>query len=274
MSNKQQPIGVIAGRGYLPKQVIDSCAKENRPVYAVGFEGITDKRTLENAHHMWVSLGQVGKTIRYMQKHKVKQLVLAGGVGRPNFTTLKMDFTALRLLKKLTALTARGDNTVFSAVIAFLEERGFEVIGVDRILKNLVILQGPLGTVKPDWQAQKDIQLAKKAALTIGQLDIGQAVIVQQGTILGVEGAEGTDQLIKRCATLHAEGPGGVLVKMKKPGQDTRVDLPSIGVETIENAYHCGLRGIAVEAGGSLVIDRKAVAKKADSLGLFVVGIT
>ncbi len=266
-------LGIIAGGGDLPKQVIDACHDQERPIHVIGFERITNPVSYRQVEHNVVQLGQVGKIFKQLRQADVTEIVLAGGVGRPSFAQLKLDFTGMRLLNRLRKLNAAGDDQVFSTIIEFIEERGFTVIGVDSVLRDLLISEGPLGTVKPDKQALRDIELGRKAALEIGKLDIGQAVIIQNGMILGVEAAEGTDKLISRCAPLHTDGPGGVLVKMRKPGQDTRVDLPSIGVHTIENAFASNLRGIAVEAGGSLVINRDDVIKHADELGMFVLGV-
>lgn len=141
-------------------------------------------------------------------------------------------------------------------------------------MREVLAPEGPLGKVMPNKQAQRDIEIGVKVAHAIGAYDVGQAVIVKNGQILGVEAAEGTDGLIFRCAALAGDGLGGVLVKAKKPYQDSRVDLPAIGIKTIENVHQAGFEGIAIEAGGSVVIDKKAVVNKADALGIFLVGFT
>jgi DUF1009 family protein len=128
--------------------------------------------------------------------------------------------------------------------------------------------------VRPDAEAESDIRHGLEVARVLGQADVGQAVVVQQGLVLGVEAIEGTDQLLARCGLLRREGPGGVLVKIKKPQQDRRADLPTIGLTTLEGARSAGLRGIAVEAGGTLILDRKKLAEEADKAGLFVIGVT
>jgi UDP-2,3-diacylglucosamine hydrolase len=267
-------LGIIAGSGTLPKEVIENCLKEKRKLFVVAFTGITEKASVKQAPHVWLHLGKVGEAIRQLKKAGVKELVLVGRVGRPSFASLKMDYTAIKLLANLARLSSQGDDAVFSAIIRFLESYRFKVIGVDKVLKSLLMPEGILGKISPDRIAQNDIRLGAKTALAIGKLDIGQAVIIQRGMILGVEGAEGTDRLISRCKELKQEGPGGVLVKMKKPGQDARVDLPSIGIHTVENAYASGLRGIAVEAGGSLILGREKVVKRANELGIFLAGIS
>lgn len=267
-------LGIIAGSGELPKTIIQACRNKGQDIFVIALEGFTENAALEETPHQWAHIGKIGEIISILREQGISNLLLAGRVGRPALSSLKLDFTAMKLLTRFLKLSSQGDDKIFSAIIKFLEDSGFQVLGADQVLKELLIEEGPLGKYKPDKIAHNDIKIGIQAALTIGILDIGQAVIVQQGQILGVEGAEGTDRLIARCKELHNEGPGGVLVKMKKPGQDTRVDLPSIGVDTIENAKKSGLRGIAVEARGSLVINRTRVIEAADRLGLFVVGVS
>jgi DUF1009 family protein len=158
-------------------------------------------------------------------------------------------------------------------VVEELEREGFRVIGADQLLHQAFVPEGPLGQLCPDRQAQADIGRGMQVARTLGVLDVGQAVIVQQGLVLGVEAIEGTDELLRRCAALRREGPGGVLVKVAKPGQEPRADRPTIGVRTILLAAETGLRGIAVEANVTIVLDRDEVIRAADRAGLFLVGV-
>src|SRR5205823_10901008 len=168
---------------------------------------------------------------------------------------------------------ALGDDGLLSAIVKELEREGFRVLGADDILgtDNLMPV-GPLGRHKPDDDAKADIEHAMRVAHALGALDIGQAVIVQQGLVLGVEAAEGTDELLRRCAALRREGPGGVLVKIEKPGQDPRADRPTIGLRTVLLAAEAGLQGIAVEANATIVLYHDEVIRAADHAGLCVVG--
>jgi DUF1009 family protein len=160
-----------------------------------------------------------------------------------------------------------------SAVIKEMESEGFRVVGADTLLGQALATAGPFGRLRPDAQAERDIAHGLAVAKRLGTLDIGQSVVVQQGLVLGVEAIEGTDALLARCAGLRRAGPGGVLVKVAKPGQERRADLPTIGTRTIARAHEAGLRGVAVEAGSTIVIDREGVVMAADRAGLFVVGI-
>jgi DUF1009 family protein len=162
---------------------------------------------------------------------------------------------------------------LLKAVTAELEGEGFHVVAAHDVFRDLLTPAGPLGGLTPDEQAEGDIARGMAVIRALGPLDVGQAVIVQQGLVLGIEAIEGTDALIERCGMLRRDGPGGVLVKMTKPTQDLRFDLPTIGVITVERCAAAGLRGIAIEAGKTIALDRDAIAAQADRLGLFVVGL-
>lgn len=272
--NNAQNLGIITGSGFLPSEIINHCIKNNQPFFLIAFEGITPPNSIpQNINHAWVNIGSIGKALKILKDNNVEKIVMAGRVGRPAFSTLKLDVSGLKLLSRLSRLKTSNDNEVFSEIIRFIERSGFTVIGADEVLTELATPKGVLGNIKPDKTAERDIEIGQKIALEIGKLDIGQAVIVQNGMVLGVEGAEGTDRLIERCAAIHNDGPGGVLIKMKKPTQDRRVDLPSVGVKTIENIHLNKLRGIAIEAGNTLIINRAEVIAKANELGVFVIGI-
>jgi len=162
---------------------------------------------------------------------------------------------------------------LLSAIIKEFELEGFRVVGAHDILGSLLAPEGALGAIAPDAQGRADIERGLEVARALGGVDVGQAVVVQQGIVLALEAAEGTDALIERAGRLRGDGPGGVLVKAAKPGQERRADLPTVGVSTVDACARAGLRGLAIEAGMALVIDRAAVSAAADAAGLFVVGI-
>ncbi len=267
-------LGILAGSGDLPGRLVAACRAARREVFVVAFKGITQAEEIDACAHVWTHLGTVGRTISLLHQADVEEVVLAGPVDRPSlWRGLRLDGRALRMLKNV-GKGALGDNKLLSSLVKELEGEGFRVVGVDTVLGELLAPLGTIGALEPDAGAQADMATAVKVARALGALDVGQAVVVQQGVVLGVEAIEGTDALLARCATVRREGPGGVLVKLAKPGQDRRADLPTIGPRTVEGAVAAGLAGIAVEAGASLVIDRPAVVIAADAAGLFVVGVT
>ncbi len=266
-------LGVIAGGGELPARIVQACRVSGREVFVLALEGHTDADGIKDAPHAWARLGATEKALKVLRAANVEELVLAGPIRRPSLQTLKPDLRTMKILTR-AARGALGDDGVLSSLVRELENEGFHVVGADNILVDLVAEEGVYGAIQPDEQAHIDIRRGIEVARALGALDVAQAAVVQEGIVLGVEAVEGTDALMKRCAALRREGPGGVLVKLKKPQQERRVDLPTIGVDTVTGAAETGLKGIAVEAGGTLILDRDAVVRRADDAGLFVAGVT
>ena len=265
-------LGILAGGGDLPARLVGLCREQGREVFVVAFEGQTDPDSVQDVDHCWRRLGAVADTVSALREAGVKEVVMAGRMSRPSFSELKLDLYHAYLYAKL-GVGAVGDDGLLRAVIGYLEGQGFVVIGVDQVMGHLVAGEGCFGRERPDQQAEVDIRRGVEVASALGAQDVGQAAVVQQGVVLGVEAVEGTDALLARCAGLARGGDGGVLVKVKKPNQDRRADLPTIGLATVEGAARAGLRGIAIEAGGALIIDQSAVVRAADAAGLFVIGI-
>ena len=264
-------LGIVAGGGTLPRRLVNVCRAAGIEHFVLALEGATDPATVEDAPHAWCRMGALATGFRLLHDHGVTDLVLAGGVRRPSLLELRPDWRAAKFLARV-GYRALGDDGLLSAFIKELEQEGFRVIGADQLLEA-AMPEGPLGSLAPDEDAAKDIAHGLRIAQALGALDIGQAVVVQQGLVLGVEAIEGTDALLRRCAELRRDGPGGVLVKIEKPGQERRVDLPTIGRRTVTLAAEAGLRGIAAQAGATLLLDREEVVRAADAAGLFVVGI-
>jgi DUF1009 family protein len=266
-------LGIIAGGGDLPGLVASACRAQGRPFHFLALSGHADPQVIgDEAAQDWIRLGEAGTGFQRLRQAGVTEVVMIGPVRRPTIMELAPDFRTARFFARV-GLKALGDDGLLRAVVAELEGEGFRVVGVDEVLSDCLAVPGPYGTLAPDDQANADIERGIEVARGLGALDVGQAVVVQQGIVLGVEAIEGTDSLLRRCGPLAREGLGGVLVKVKKPGQDRRIDLPTIGLTTLREAAVSGLRGIAVEAGGALVLGRDAVATEANRLGLFVIGI-
>ncbi len=266
------PLGIIAGSGGLLRRLLDSCRAAGREVFVLALEGEADPATVETVPHAWCRIGGAAAGLDLLRASGVSELVLAGGVRRPSLAALRPDWRAAKFLARV-GYRALGDDGLLAAVVRELEREGFRVVGAEQLLVGAELPDGPLGRVAPDADARADIAHGLRLARAIGALDIGQAVVVQQGLVLGVEAIKGTDGLLRRCAGLRREGPGGVLVKAEKPQQEKRADRPTIGPQTVRLAAESGLRGIAAEAGATLVIDREEVVRLADAAGLFVFGI-
>jgi DUF1009 family protein len=264
-------LGIIAGGGDLPFRLIEACRAAGRPFFVLALEGHADDGVCAGVPHARVRLGAAGAALDALRKAGVTEIVMAGKVRRPSLAELRPDWRAARMFAKL-GMRALGDDGLLRAVSVELEGEGFRIVGVQDVFAPLLTPAGPIGRLAPDADAVRDIARGVEVARMLGTLDVGQAVVVQQGIVLGVEAVEGTDALIERCGPLRRAGAGGVLVKLCKPTQDRRLDLPTVGPVTVEGIARAGFAGIAAEAGGTLMIDREAVAAAADRLGVFVVG--
>jgi hypothetical protein len=273
MQTNPTSLGIIAGGGDLPRQLCIACQQKSRPYFLVILDGQGDPNLLDDHPGVVIRLGAVGKIASTFKKADVTDLVLAGKVARPSVTQMRPDSEALKFFATV-GKSAFGDDALLKAVIGHIETRfGFRVVSVADVLGEQGVQPGIMGTVEPDDQARADINRGLMILKAMGPVDVGQAVVVQQGLVLGVEAIEGTDALLKRCSGLRRDGAGGVLVKIAKPGQEERADLPTIGVDTLENAASAGLRGIAIEAQRTIVLDQGAITETADRLGLFVEAI-
>lgn len=247
--------------------------EDGREVFILAITGHARAETLENLPQAWIRMGEAGRGIEILHQEGVVDLVMAGPVRRPSLRDLRPDWRTTRFFARL-GLRALGDDGLLKTIIGELEDEGFHVIGLHDILGDALADAGVWGAVMPDDQARADISHGLKVARGLGELDVGQSVVVQQGIVLGVEAVEGTDALLRRVGELRRAGGGGVLVKISKPGQERRVDLPTIGIQTVRNSAAAGLVGIAVEAGSTVVVDRDGVIDAADAAGLFVCGMT
>ncbi len=265
-------LAILAGGGPLPGQVAAACRDAGRDVFIVAHEGITDPGAIAGTAHEWVNLGAIQRTMTLLHDIGAVEVMFAGPVQRPSLTSLRLDGRAMKAIAKW-GRKALGDDKLLSLLVGEIEGEGFSVVGIDSVLGDMIAPLGVMGRHAPDDAAQADIAIGCRVARTLGALDVGQAVVVQQGMVLGVEAIEGTDGLLQRCVDLRRAGPGGVLVKLKKPMQEVRADLPTIGPDTVVSAQAAGLRGIAVEAAGALVVDRARTVEAADAAGLFVIGI-
>lgn len=268
----QPKLGIVAGGGELPARLIAACRSSGRDFLVLALEGHADPVMIGDAPQAWIRMGAAGTGFKILKEAGVREVVMAGPVRRPTLKDLRPDWRTAKFFARI-GLKALGDDGLLKAVIEEMESEGLKVVGLETILPEVLAPLGLFGRHRPDDQAEADIRRGLEVARGLGALDIGQSVVVQQGIVLGVEAVEGTDALLRRCADLKRSGPGGVLVKIRKPGQEQRVDLPTIGPATIKGAIAAGLRGLAVDAGGTLVVNRDAVVAAADEAGLFLIGI-
>lgn len=266
-------LGIIATKGNLSKQLIDY-AQSKLDIFMVAIEGITDPEFVKGVDHIWVRLGEIGKAIDAMKQANVDRIVFSGPMKKPDIFSLKLDLMGTKLLAKMAKDKFFGDNKLLSVLTNFLEEHGFKVIGVHEILKDLVVKASNFTKLVPNEDDKIDIDLGIKVVKELGKLDIGQGAIIHGGAVLGVEAMEGTEELINRCGKLkHSDTYGGVLVKLSKPEQELRADLPTIGIDTIKSIHMAGFKGIAIEAERAIFLDREECIKYADKHELFIVAL-
>ncbi len=266
-------LGILAGGGPLPGQVAEAAREAGREVFILGFEGFAEPDIIAAYPHAYARLGAAGTILAQLRARNVSDLVLIGPVRRPSLLALRPDAEGARILARIGRAAFLGDDGFLAAIVRVLGEEGFRVLGAHEIARDTLAGPGCLTRAPPDAAANADIARGVAVLHALGRVDVGQACVVQQGIVLALEAIEGTDAMLARAATLARPGPGGVLVKLVKPGQDRRADLPTLGPRTITAAHDAGLRGIAFEANGTILLDRPTMIDAANRAGLFLLGI-
>ena len=273
-----QKLGLIAGGGNLPVEIAQHCERAVRPFFIIRLKGFAGAE-IARFPGADIGIAELGKCFKALKRAGCRAVTLVGTVDRPDFKSLTPDLRGLMALPGVIAAARQGDDALLRQLLGEFEKEGFVVEGAHEVMGDLTLAAGPLGAVAPTDEQMADVQHALRVARAIGQLDVGQGAVVCEGLVLAVEAQEGTDAMLRRVAELprnirgSADAPRGVLAKAPKPIQETRIDLPTIGLGTIQRAAQAGLAGVAGEVGRLLVLDREAVIALADELGLFVVGV-
>lgn len=265
-----EKIGLIAGRGQFPLLFAEAARRRGLEVVAVAHRGETEP-ALEPLSHQchWISVGQVGKLIRVFKEARVTRAVMAGGVSRGRlFRDFRPDFRALNLIRRVGA---GHDDRLLRGLAAELDKEGITIVSPLLYLEDLLAPPGPLSRRQPTSPELQDIDYGFKIAKAVGRLDLGQCVVVRRQVVTALEAVEGTDEAIRRGGRLA--GPGAVVVKVCKPGQDLRFDLPAVGKNTIKVMREVEAGVLAVEAGKTLIFDREEMVALADRTGIAVWGV-
>jgi hypothetical protein len=271
-------LGLIAGGGALPTTLARHCRSIGRPLFVIRLDGFASAE-LRQFDGCDLTLGRLGAAFEALHGAGCDAVCLAGTVARPAMRDLSPDLRGLAALPGALAAATKGDDALLTFLLGEFEREGFIVEGAHEVMSELALREGSLGRHRVRRSHRRDLERAVEAATAIGLLDAGQAAVVCEGLVLALEAQEGTDALLDRVARLPLSMRGdprkrrGVLAKVCKPGQERRVDLPTIGPGTIRRASEAGLAGVAGEAGLTLVVDRARVVAMADELGLFVVGV-
>ena len=263
---------VIAGGGILPRKLADNFDPSGDRIFFLAFRNVTDPEVVAGRHHEWLELGEVQKAIDAMHRNNVDKVVMAGPIQRPALSSLALDIRALKMLAK-GGLKAFGDDGLLSLVAKEIEKEGIKVIGIEQILSGVLMKEGLLAGPAPTKISWDDIKRGLQVLNSLGPCDVGQSIAVQEGIVLAIEAIEGTDQMIERAGSLQRNVSGPILIKISKTNQDKRVDLPTAGPETINNAIRSGFQGLALEANNSLLLDKDRVIEIAEKNSFFVIGV-
>ncbi|WP_018147186.1 LpxI family protein [Henriciella marina] len=270
-----EKLAIIAGLGDLPVSIASAARSRGQAVHVFRLAGFEERR-LEAFEHEIVGLGQIGHLIKRLHNLDCREVVLAGIVKRPNFSDVKLDMRGAKLLPRVIKAARKGDDALLRVIISELESEGFKIIAAETAASDLTVGEGAIFGRKPDENELADLMKAARIAGELGRLDIGQGCVVCDGLVLAVEAQEGTDRMLVRVSELEEDIRGtdaarrGVLVKRPKPIQERRIDLPTIGPETIDRAARAGLVGIGVEAGGALLLNRETIGARCEALGVFL----
>jgi UDP-2,3-diacylglucosamine hydrolase len=273
------PIGLIAAGGVMPFAVAESLIARGLDPVLFALKGACDPVRVERFRHHWISVGQVGRAVKLFRSENCRDLVFIGTLVRPALSEIRLDWGTLRVIGSVWAAFRGGDDHLLSGIGRILEQDGFRMVGIRDVAPDLLMPEGCITRAVPDQSAAADIARGRAVLRALSPFDIGQAVIVIDGHVVGVEDIEGTDGLLARVAHLRAEGriraksARGVLVKAPKSTQDLRFDLPTIGPRTIEGAGKARLAGVAIVAGNTIVVEPQTMIEAADAAGLFVTGL-
>jgi len=261
----------------LPREAAIAARAAGRSPFLIGLVGVTTAE-IGDFEHMWLRLGEVGKLFAALKARAIGEIVLIGAMTRPDWRELRLDWGAIRRVDDLARLFRGGDDALLSGIVDILAREGVRVVGVQDVAPALVAPEGRIGQAVASTEDEADVRIGFSLLAALAPFDVGQAAVVADGRAVAVEAAEGTDAMLARVAEMRAGGrlrrqaPSGVFVKTAKRGQDRRLDLPTVGPETIAAARAAGLKGLAVEAGAVLLADRARTIALADEARLFLVG--
>ena len=264
-------IGLIAGGGSLPHEVVKDAQARGYAVFVAALRGFAELSDFNVASDAF-DFVEIRALIKRFKQENCTHVTFAGKVSRPDFSSIKPSICDLPLLAKVVKAATKGDDGLLKFIVSLFEAEGFAILAPQDVCGSSLMEAGALGKTKPSAKHQADMEKAMGIAVLIGSADIGQGAIVNHGLVLAVEAQEGTDKMLERIAELPDEIRGGVLAKCLKPEQEARVDMPTIGVTTVELAAKAGLAGIVLVTGQAFVINRAEVRALADQHEIFIFG--
>jgi UDP-2,3-diacylglucosamine hydrolase len=268
MTQGTERLGIIAGGGKFPLMAATSARKLGFHVVAAAHQGDTDPSLADVVDKIeWVKLGQLGKIINVFKKEGVKKALMAGAISKTNmFGRTMPDLKGIALISRLAIL---HDDGILRAVAEEFAKDGIEIVSSTEYLPELLSPKGCLTKKKPDKEQEEDIRIGWQIAKELGRLDVGQCIVIKKRTVLALEAIDGTNETIARGGKIA--GKGAVVVKVSKPDQDMRFDVPSVGLETIKVMADVHASVLAVEAGKTLLFDRDEMIESANKAGIAIV---
>ncbi len=270
--NKINSIGIIAGQGLLPKIIYDECLNKGIKVKIIGLKGEINEKIFKGINYDLFHPCSISNIFNYLQSNNLKNIVIAGKVKRIHLSKLIFDKIGFKIFTQIIK-SGFNDNGIYSIIIKFFENHGFKIISPNTIAKDILVKSGVMTNCEIPKKQKEDIEKGVDILKGIIKYDIGQAMIINNGLVLGVEAVEGTNELIKRCFKYKDQEIGGILIKLCKPNQDKRLDLPCIGPDTIKNIAKYSYKGIVVEAKKSIIIASETTIKLANENKIFIYGV-
>lgn len=273
------PVGIIAAGGPMPFAVADALIAHQRMPVLFALKGLATPTDVARFRHHWIAVGQLGALFRLLRDESCRDVVFIGTMVRPALSEIRLDLKTLRVMPQILKAFRGGDDHLLSSIGRIFEREGLRLCGIRDVAPDLLMPAGCLTRRAPDAEAEADIATGRALLTSLSPFDVGQAVVIIDGHVIGVEGIEGTDDLLARIARLRHEGRirakagRGVLVKAPKTAQDLRYDLPTVGARTIDGVASARLGGVAIAAGQSILADPQGMIAAADKANLFVVGL-
>ena len=277
MDDYPSRIGIVAGGGSIPLFIANHLKEQGNEPFIIMLKGEA-KPEFRAFEHIELQVAEIGKLVKSLHKNSVKHIVFIGSVKkRPSLRQARLDWITLRMIRRLLPRLDEGDDALLSEVVRALEAENISVLGAHEVAPSLLTPDGVIAGNPSSILKSDTLQLGVNAARCLGDLDAGQGVVVIGRRVVALEGAEGTDAMLARIADLKSSGKlankkGGILIKMAKPKQELRTDLPTIGIESVRNAFKAQLDGIVVESGRSMIVNIEQTALEAQKLGLFILG--
>ena len=267
-----ETIAIIAGQGLLPKIVYDACVEQGVSCRVIGLKGEISEELFAGVQYDLFDPHRISLVFEHLKKNDISNIVIAGKVSRKHLSKLILDKIGLLILKEIIG-NGFNDTNIYSAIVKLIERNGFKIVPPESIAQDILAQKHLVTNIEISEEIKNDIDKGVEILKGIMQYDIGQGLIINNGLVIGVEAAEGTNELVKRCAILREESTGGVLIKLSKPHQDKRLDLPCIGPDTIKNIAKYGYKGIVVEAKKSIIVASAQTIKLANDSKIFIYGV-